>query len=61
MVKPSDVANRLRQIAAAIDNSKSPKRELVAEDLQEVLSVLENAEPPAAEPPAAEPPAPPAE
>jgi len=61
MVKPSDVANRLRQIATKIDNSKSPKRELVAEDLQEVLSVLENAEPPAADPPAAEPPAPPAE
>ena len=61
MVKPSDVSNRLRQIAAGIDKSKSPKPELVASDLQEVLDVLENPEattaepPPAAAPPAAAP------
>lgn len=57
MASPKQVAARLRQIATKIENSKAPKRELVAEDLQEVLNVLENSEP-AAEPPA--PPAPPA-
>jgi len=40
-MKPNSVASRLRQIATKIENSKSPRRDLVAEDLQEVLQKLE--------------------
>lgn len=39
-MKPSQLSSILRRIAAAIDNSKSPSRELVAEDLRRVISNL---------------------
>lgn len=36
-MKPSQVAEALRLIASRIENSKSPRRELVARDLKQVL------------------------
>lgn len=36
-MKPSQVSARLRQIAAAIDNSKNPRRDLVAADLRRIV------------------------
>ena len=39
-MKPSSVALELRRIASALDNSKSPSRELVANDLRNVISKL---------------------
>jgi hypothetical protein len=39
-MKPYQVALKLRQIAATIDNSKNPRRELVASDLYQLISVL---------------------
>lgn len=37
-MKPSELANSLRRIASAIDNSKSPDRTLVARDLKRILA-----------------------
>jgi hypothetical protein len=42
-MKPSHIASRLRQIAAAIDNSKNPRRDLVARDLQQVIIAVGSA------------------
>jgi hypothetical protein len=39
-MRPSQLAQALRQIAAKIDNSKSPKRELVARDLKRTLAAV---------------------
>lgn len=36
-MKPSQVSTKLRQIAAAIDNSKNPRRDLVALDLKKLV------------------------
>jgi hypothetical protein len=36
-MKPSQVASKLRQIAAAIDNSKNPRADLVARDLKRII------------------------
>ena len=36
-MKPSDLSAHLRRIAAAIDNSKSPSRDLVARDLNALI------------------------
>ncbi len=41
-MKPSELSSTLRHIAAAIDKSKSPKRELVARDLKQVLAAIED-------------------
>jgi len=40
MEKPSEIAKNLRRIAAAIDNSKNPKKEYVIADLKKVLASL---------------------
>jgi len=40
-MKPSELANSLRRIAAAIDNSKSPDRTIVARDLKKVLAAVQ--------------------
>ena len=40
-MNPSDIANSLRQIATAIDNSKKPSRALVAKSLKKVLATME--------------------
>jgi hypothetical protein len=39
-MRPSQVSKTLRQIAAKIDNSKNPKRELVAADLKRILAAI---------------------
>lgn len=39
-MKPTQVSKYLRKIAAAIDNSKNPRRELVAEDLKRVITAI---------------------
>jgi len=36
-MKPSQIASKLRQIASAIDNSKNPRQDLVAQDLRRVI------------------------
>jgi len=41
-MKPSQVASKLRQIAAAIDNSKNPRKDLVAADLHRVVTAIED-------------------
>lgn len=38
--KPSQIVEKIRLIASAIENSKNPSRSLVAADLQKVLSLL---------------------
>jgi hypothetical protein len=40
-MKPSQVSNKLRQIAAAIGNSKNPRKDLVAADLRRLVSALD--------------------
>jgi hypothetical protein len=42
-MKPTQVAATLRHIAAKIDASKNPSRELVARDLKHVLAQVDNA------------------
>jgi hypothetical protein len=37
---PNQLAQNLRRIASKIDNSKSPKRELVARDLKRIISAM---------------------
>ncbi len=37
-MKPSKIASKLRQIAANIDKSKNPRRDLVAADLKRVIA-----------------------
>lgn len=37
-MEPSEIANHLRRIALAIENSKSPSRELVLKDIQTVIN-----------------------
>jgi hypothetical protein len=39
-MKPSQVASKLRQIASTIDNSKNPRKDLVAADLKKVIGNL---------------------
>jgi hypothetical protein len=39
-MKPFQVASKLRQIAAAIDNSRNPRRELVTADLRKIIGSL---------------------
>ncbi len=46
-MKPSEAAETLRKIAAAIDNSKSPDKARVASDLKKVLAAVEAAPAPA--------------
>lgn len=41
-MKPSQVSTKLRQIAAAIDNSKNPRRDLVAADLKRVIIAVDD-------------------
>jgi hypothetical protein len=41
-MKPSELANSLRRIAAAIDASKKPDRRLVARDLKKILSAIKS-------------------
>jgi hypothetical protein len=41
-MNPSDLYSALRRIAAAIDNSTNPSRELVARDLQSLVTRLAN-------------------
>jgi len=36
-MKPSEVSAKLRQIASTIDNSKNPRRNLVAADLKRIV------------------------
>ena len=38
--KPSEVSKRLLQIAAAIENSKLPQRDLVIEDIQKIIKSI---------------------
>ena len=40
-MKPSETSNVLRQIAAAIDNSKQPDKRLVVADLKKVIANME--------------------
>jgi hypothetical protein len=40
-MKPSQVAHKLRQIATAIDNSRSPRRDLVAADLKQIIGSMQ--------------------
>lgn len=42
MIKPSEVSASLRCIAAIIENSKNPRKELVAQDLKEILAAVTN-------------------
>lgn len=37
---PSQASQALRQVATAIDNSKSPRRELVVSDLKKILVAM---------------------
>ena len=39
-MKPGQLSNSLRQIAAKIDNSRNPSRILVARELRRVLSAM---------------------
>jgi hypothetical protein len=41
-MRPSSFADRLRFVAQKIDNSKNPYRELVAEDVKELIQELED-------------------
>jgi hypothetical protein len=43
-MKPSQMAQKLRQIASAIDNSKNPRRDLVAADLRRIVAVIDDGE-----------------
>ena len=43
-MRPDQLAKSLRQIAAKIDNSKNPKRELVARDLKRIIAKLPGGE-----------------
>jgi hypothetical protein len=45
MLKPKDVANELRRIAATIDASAKPQRELVAADIKKVINKLNGTAP----------------
>lgn len=40
-MKPSQLARSLRRIAAKIENSKAPRRDLVAADLKRVIAAME--------------------
>jgi len=40
-MKPSQVASKLRKIATTIDNSKNPRRDLVAADLKRIIAATE--------------------
>lgn len=40
-MKPSQVSTKLRQIAAAIDNSENPCRDLVAADLRRIVASVD--------------------
>jgi hypothetical protein len=40
-MSPNELARRLNRIASAIENSKSPSRELVAQDLRKILSFID--------------------
>lgn len=44
-MKPSQVASKLRQIATAIDNSKSPRVDLVVEDLKRIAGGIDAPDP----------------
>jgi hypothetical protein len=44
-MKPTDVSQQLRRIAAALDNSKNPNREAVVADLKSVVASLRVAAP----------------
>lgn len=37
---PAQAASILRQIAAAIDNSRNPQRDLVIEDIQRIIAAI---------------------
>lgn len=39
-MKPSQVAYKLRRIASAIDKSTNPRRDLVADDLRQIVAIL---------------------
>jgi hypothetical protein len=39
-MKPTQVAEVLRRIASAIDNSRNPQRRLVVEDIRRVIAVI---------------------
>jgi hypothetical protein len=39
-VQPNQVSNILRQIAATIDNSKNPHKDLVIEDIQKLITSI---------------------
>jgi hypothetical protein len=41
-MEPSELANSLRRIATAIDQSKNPDRKLVEQDLKKVLAAVES-------------------
>lgn len=43
-MRPNQVARSLRQIAAKIENSKAPRRELVAADIKRILVAAEELE-----------------
>lgn len=43
-MKPTEFANKLRRIATAIEHSKSPKRNLVLQDLKHIAATLEEEE-----------------
>jgi len=42
-MKPSQLASQLRRIAAAIDKSRNPDRNLVARDLKKVIAAVDGA------------------
>jgi hypothetical protein len=39
-VKPSEVSAKLRQIAATIDRSRNPRRDLVASDIRKIVATM---------------------
>jgi len=45
-MKPSEVASKLRQIAAAIEKSENPRKDLVAADLKRVIAAVSSPEKP---------------
>jgi hypothetical protein len=40
MKKPSQISQALRRIAAKIDNSKQPSKQLVARDLKQIIAAM---------------------
>lgn len=43
-MKPAELANKLRIVASKIDDSLSPRRELVLNDLKQILAGLTDKE-----------------